>query len=204
MYPMIKIVLKACLSFFVIAGLSGCPEDNNNTSSNGFSCPFFTPSCCYDSLFGCGFFDLPSGCTCSRYGFFAKETISGMQFVKAAQKTSPKSYGGTWSGTLRKGSSNCSAVPSRLNGYVRISDSNSGVKVTIPGYTTLKGKAKKRNGFTASSKYSSSRFACKANLSTNFSSSSTSRGVLQASMKYMCGSRVACTSNYRGTITKIR
>jgi hypothetical protein len=193
--------IKRFLTAAVLFVLCGCAGGGG--LGGGFNCPFNVPSCCYDSLFGCGTFDLPEGCSCSQYGFYSKENISALQYFSPAPKTASKNLSGTWRGNLKKQSSTCRALPAKVDGIVRIYDNPTSVSVAVPGYGTLRGGKSNTRGFKANGKYSSYFLACRADVSTVFTKSSFSRGTLQANVEYVCGGRVSCTAQYKGTITKI-
>jgi hypothetical protein len=185
----IVFLFAICLSFFGCAG------------GGGF-CPVNIPSCCYDTLFGCGTFDLPSGCSCSDYGYMSR--VDSNKFLsKNHQKKSTPSNGlsGRWTGILKQKSSTCSSFLKQINGVIQINDSTKRISVKVPGYGTLKG-TKRPKGFKASGSYRPMLSFCNAKIGVNFSSIKNGVASTDTSINLSCLGMKSCTANYKGTLQR--
>ena len=174
--------------------LAGC--------NNGLDCPIDPPSCCYDALFGCELFDLPMGCSCSQYGFVTANAKQSL--TSAASTASQKSPGlsGSWSGVLSQNSSSCPGFLPKVSGLVKVRTQKNSVKITVPGYGTLKGKARTRNRLTASGKYTEPLSSCKAEVTVSIASARAGLGRVGSKVKLDCGRALQCSSQYVGMMQK--
>ena len=195
-------LLLTILSFTMI----GC-------SGGGLSCPFNIPSCCYDALFGCGTFDLPSGCSCSDYGFLSrasarKEIVAQqndpvlkrhLRSLSVNQKATNLS--GAWSGVFNKQSSTCAGIVKQVNGVVSVKDINNKVSITVPGFGTVSGR-KISNRSNVSGSYRVPFTSCKASVAVRMQQVGSGIVTASSSMTYSCGAAVQCQAVFSGTLQR--
>ena len=154
------------LFFLLTLGAIGC----TGGGGGGF-CPFNIPSCCYDTLFGCGTFDLPAGCSCSDYGYMARVNTKNLFPSKPATRSLrvKGDMTGTWSGILNQKSKSCLMFTlKQVNGVASIRDQKRSVFVTIPGYGRLTGR---KNGKVTSAMGSyNGKLLCSSSIAVSITS----------------------------------
>jgi hypothetical protein len=171
-------------------------------SGGGGFCPNNIPSCCYDTLFGCGTFDLPAGCSCSDYGYMSRVDVE-KAFGSSKQRNVRSSSGltGTWSGILKKNTDSCGSLLKQINGVVRIHQTPRKTSVYVPGFGSLKGSRRAR-GFRASGSYRPFLSSCKANVTVNFISQKRGIASTQSTVAIACPGTYSCSATYKGTVQK--
>ena len=163
--------------------------------TGGIDCPINPPECCYNVLTGCQLFDMPQGCSCSDYGL-------SYHRVGLALGSSRGALSGQWSGILQRKTASCTWMKSRIMGSIAISDQNGRISARIPGYGTIRGRSNSR-GCTAAGSYRPLLF-CAANVRTNFVSTGSGVGRLDAAVDYSCGGKTRCTAAYSGVMQRVR
>ncbi len=174
-------------AFIIALCATGC--------GGGIDCPIDTPDCCYNVLFGCGFFDLPSGCSCDHYGLSYQGAAAAFTKPRAVPS---RGMNGNWSGALQKSQSSSPSFLNRVSGMVAVKEQGNRVTVTVPGYGKLRG-LKSSKGYTVSGQYGSFLSTCKSTVRASFIKSRAGSGTLQIGVNYNCG-RSSCSAQYRGTI----
>lgn len=183
------LVLGTLVSAVLALVLSGC--------SGGFNCPFEKPSCCDNALFGCGTFDLPSGCSCSDYFSSAVNKIDS-RTLKVARATVRARFSGAWRVALSRGQATCPATPASLQGSVGISQTGNRISLRVPGYGTVRGVAR-GNGFEADSNYSSLPLSCSAKLHVSVGLVSPNSASVAVQTTVTCPKAVqGCSASYSG------
>ena len=187
----------------LVIGIAGCDSGNGSLGCGGS-----TPSCCYDSLFGCGTFDLPFGCSCSFYGLYFKE---GKALPKALASTT--NLNGTWSGMMKRTASSCPALLPEVVGTAQVRESHGKVTVRASTYGRLTGTAHGK-GYVVSGKYlpsssqsssqslSQSSSMCSAQVRVSFTRRSSYAGIARATINYSCDSKPICSAIYNGALQK--
>ena len=176
--------------FLLILFFVGCAD--------GIDCPFDTPSCCYNVLFGCGPFDLPSGCSCSRYGLSYHGASSAFFSPRAA---TTHSFSGIWSGTLLQESSECSSFLREISGILSVRELRNRIIVTVPGYGRMRG-LKNSRGFGVSGQYFMPFSRCKSSIQATFMELESGVGSLQVRLGTGCNAQPRCSASYQGTIQR--
>lgn len=160
----------------------------------GVDCPLDPPACCYNSLFGCGTFDLPQGCSCSRYGL-----SRSLPRRASLSRTKVVSLGGVWRGTLTKASSSCRNVLSQVRGSYRVTERSGRVVVTIPGMGTLSGR-RTPGGFVATGRYQPIFLLCPMTINATYGAKTQSFGGISVAISRRCSERAtSCEMLYRGS-----
>lgn len=194
--PMNKYFLIVIFSLMI--GAIGC-----DTSSEGGFCPSNIPSCCYDSLFGCGTFELPAGCSCSDYGFMDRVNAKKLLQSKPANKIvrAKGDLTGVWSGILKQKSNSCSILNlKQINGVASIRDQKRSVILTIPGYGRLTGR--KNGKVTSASGTYSKNSICSSIIDINITSMKDGVASLKSHISTRCAMRPQCEANYNGIIQR--
>lgn len=168
---------------------------------SSIDCPINTPQCCYNVLFGCSIWDLPSGCTCADYGFgFANQSAAAK--ISAAPATPAKRLDGGWTGTMSKYRNSCpGAVPS-VSGIVTIDAAKNSVRVNIPGYGSIRGRTIGRYHFAGSGAYVDTASGCTADVRVAGVSSRLGQSRVYTTANIKCGSAFQCSASYSGTIVR--
>ena len=171
----------------IVFCLGGC--------DNGINCPLDPPSCCYDSLFGCGTFDLPQGCSCSQYGLF--RSFRNQTYGRAI---TAKSVAGLWQGRLERTFSTCQGAPAVVSGSLNVKERRGKVTVSVPYYGSLRG-SRTRSGFSVSGAYAPLFSLCDISVRASFLAHSRKSGKLVAAVENRCKfTQTACTATYQGEL----
>jgi hypothetical protein len=171
-------------------------------AGGGGFCPINIPSCCYDTLFGCGTFDLPAGCSCSDYGYMSR--VDAQKAFGSSNKrsfTSNRGLSGTWSGIIQKENDSCGSFLKKVNGVVRIHQTPRKTSVYVPGFGSLKG-ARQSRGFRASGTYRPFMSSCKANVAVKFTTQKRGIAATQTTVSLACPGVNRCSATYTGTVQK--
>ena len=163
--------------------------------SGGLDCPLDPPSCCYNTLFGCGTFDLPDGCSCSQYSFLSARRN------KLLSTTVSPGVSGLWNVNLKRTSSMCPLLQRNFRTLVRTHERKGLVSVAVPGYGKLRGRMQGK-GYTASDRSTFPLTRCSAEISTKFKSTGTGVGKATAQIKYSCPTGYKCSAQYEGSMRK--
>ena len=116
----IRLLLLACLTTVI---LTGC---------EGGNCPFQRPACCDNALFGCGPFDLPTGCSCGDYfsrSFQGEIKPSHQNLFTSADL----SMDGTWRVSLTKTAGGCSYLQNSTKGTLLVRERSKKVSIKLRG-----------------------------------------------------------------------
>ena len=189
------------VAIVVLALLPGCTAANG--SGNFFDDP---PDCYYDSLFGCGTFDIPGDSSYYGYGRFAQTAriLAAKSNSSLKSKNSIPNFSGNWNALLDRKLSSCQfATPLKVHGNFSIKQINDRVTMKLPVSSLssypLRGSASNK-GIQASAVGFVS--FCSFRASTNFTSGDARRGNLSIALRVNCPLQSACDVSYSGTARK--
>jgi hypothetical protein len=200
---MIRAFLAACL--IVLSGLLwGC--------ASGFNCPFDRPSCCDNVVFGCGTFDLPSGCSCSDYflrsfnGTTLPQTPAQSVMISARSRVRAQrvAAAGTWRATAQKTDfAACPLFPNNVTATLLLRETGSRVSMKLLGYGTMRG-LRARNTVRAKGAYKVSALGCVAFVQSQLSLTNPSGSAYTVTLNWSCQSKAnSCSATYQGSIKKL-
>jgi hypothetical protein len=190
MRNVIQAVVLVCVS---TVALVGC---------EGGNCPFQRPACCDDNLFGCGPFDLPTGCSCSDY--FSR-SFQGV--TKSKQATlftrADLSMDGTWRVALTKTSGGCSYLQDSPKATLLVRERSRQVSVKLRGVTTLKG-GRYGKRINARGQYKTLFPRCAAALTSKFSLVDSMNASIDGTVVVSCqNTALSCHASYAGKATRL-
>lgn len=183
-----------CIATLCVITFNGC--------DGGGSCPFERPSCCDNALFGCGPFDLPTGCSC---GDFLSRSFRGAPLKKRPQisKRTLSSTEGTWRITLSRTAGGCSYLRNKFNGTLLLRERNNQVSVKLIGFTTLRGQRVDKN-VRARGTYRSLFPRCDADIRTTMNLATMTSGSVSSSITVSCANQsLSCSATYSGAAKKL-
>lgn len=200
---MVRSFLAACL--IVLSGLLwGC--------ASGFNCPFDRPSCCDNVVFGCGTFDLPSGCSCSDYflrsfnGAMLPQTPAQSVMMSARSRVRAQriAAAGTWRATAQKTDpAACPLFPNNVTGTLLLRETGSRVSMKLLGYGTMRG-LRARNTVRAKGAYKVSALGCIAFVQSELSLTNPSSSPYTVTLNWRCQNEAnSCSATYQGSIKKL-
>lgn len=194
-----KFSLRAIgISLFLITVLVGC--------EGGGSCPWERPKCCDNSLFGCGPFDLPQGCSCNDY--FSR-SFQGLPLQSQAApnitplKRAVTTAQGTWRISLQKTSQGCSYLSKQSTSTLLIREKSRKVSVKALGVVSLRGKREGRRVKTRG-EFKSPYPSCVADIKTVMTLTSATAGTVSATVDVLCTNQaLSCSASYVGSVKKL-
>lgn len=189
---------KIVTSALLVMAVNGC--------DNGFNCPMDPPSCCFNLVFGCGLFDLPSGCSCS--DFFSvpvapAKLASEKSMVSMENTNISKSPGisGRWDGDLGRVKNSCSATLLQISGKISVKKEGNSATIEVPNYGVLKGQAK---GALTTARGSYGQSGCRADVGASIRNQRAGRAQSIVNAKISCSSGLSCRAQFRGDLRKLR
>ncbi len=187
--------------FFVTALLAVAAVGCNN----GFNCPIDPPSCCFNLVFGCGLFDLPTGCSCS--DFFsvpvAPATLVNSKSLLATEMVKvSKSPGisGRWNGDLGRVKNSCSVSLAQVSGNIVVKKEGTRATIEVPNYGVLKGQTK---GALTTARGSYRQGGCQADVGASVRNLRAGKARSVVSAKISCKDGLSCSAQFRGELKKI-
>ena len=189
-----RTISKIIISALMLISVASC---SGQGSGNIFDDP---PDCYYDSLFGCGTFDIPGDSSYYGYDSFARSAR-----IASVQSANTKgNFSGNWNGSLSRKSSSCKfATPLKVHGKISIKQLNDRVTIKLPvsslSSSPLRGQANSK-GLNASSVGFAS--FCSYRAITNLVSNDTRRGNLNLSLRISCPFTRSCDLQYSGSIQR--
>lgn len=172
------------------------------TGCEGGNCPFQRPACCDNALFGCGPFDLPTGCSCGDYFSRSFQGITKTKkeglFTKA-----DLSMDGTWRVSLSKTSGGCSYLQNATKGTLLVRERSKQVSLKLRGVTTLKGNRSNKR-VRARGQYKSFFPKCTASLSSTFDLIDSMNANVAGTVVIACqNSTLSCQASYAGKAVRL-
>lgn len=190
MRNILQAAVLVCLMAFA---LTGC---------EGGNCPFQRPACCDDTLFGCGPFDLPTGCSCGDY--FSRS----FQGVKKTKKETlftraDLSMDGTWRVSLNKTSGGCSYLQDTAKGNLLVRERSKRVSLKLRGITTLTGVRYSRR-VRARGQYKVMFPKCTAEFSSTFALINSMNANVSGTIAVFCrNAELSCQASYIGKAVRL-
>lgn len=193
---MLTVVRNSLLLLLTIL-ITSCDEPTG--SGNIFDDP---PDCYYDSLFGCGTFDIPFGSS-YRSAPVLPRVFSARRKTALTASSFPD-YSGNWSGTLNRQSSSCNfETPAKVTGQFSVQQIKNRVTVTSP---LSKYRALRLRGTASKSGLQASTFGalsfCSYSARASLASNGSRNGTLSISGKIRCPFQRSCDVSYNGNVTR--
>lgn len=188
-----NVVRSAVLACFTLIFLAGC---------EGGNCPFQRPACCDNALFGCGPFDLPTGCSC---GDYFSRSFQGVQRVKKESlfTRADLTIDGSWRVSLKKTSGGCSYLQDSARGTILARERLTKVSLKLRGVTTLKGDRRHKR-VRARGQYKSLFPKCTASLSSTFGLIDSMNANVSGTIVVSCqNAALSCQASYEGRAARL-
>lgn len=174
--------------------------------NNGFNCPMDPPSCCYNIVFGCGLFDLPTGCSCSDFISVpvAPATLGNSKSRLATEMLNlSKSPGipGRWDGDLGRVKNSCSVSFAQVSGNIVVKREGTRAIIEVPNYGVLKGRTK---GALTTARGSYRQGGCQADIGASVRNLRAGKASSVVSANISCKGGISCQAQFRGDLRKIK
>lgn len=174
-----------------------CLACSDQGSGNIFDDP---PDCYYDSVFGCGTFDIPGSSSYYGYRKFSRSAVTSSR----NSTNSTPNFSGNWRGSLERKSTSCDfATPLKVHGNFSVKQLKNRVTIKLPvsvlNSYPLRGSAS-RKGLDASTVALVS--FCRLSANSKLTSSNARDGNLDVNVRVSCPFQTSCAFSYSGSIKK--
>lgn len=190
MHNVIRSVALACFSLMFLVGCEGG------------NCPFQRQACCDNALFGCGPFDLPTGCSCGDY-FSRSFQGQPLQRRERLFTRANLSMDGSWRVTLTKTAGGCSYLQKSTKGTLLVRERAKKVSVKLRGVATLKGDRRDKR-VRARGQFKSLFPKCTAAISSTFTLVDSMNANVSGGVQVSCSnSALSCQASYEGKAVRL-